>query len=155
MELFENTNSIPCDMVNKATFLSNYTTKFINDIIMTFVSSGLFKIHNNNLILNDNLPNNITTNMIELFFSNSDYAEVCKQQRTEEFAHSRVDITNTNINKILKITCMTKDDLFKKVKDNITVFELDQNIFDKSLDFLIKGEYIVLNNNDMYEKIFY
>ena len=50
---------------------------------------------------------------------------------------------------------MSKEDLFKKVKDSITVFELDQNIFEKSLDFLIKGEYIVLNKNDMYEKIFY
>jgi hypothetical protein len=157
MELFENTNSIPCNVVKKSSFLSNYTTKFVNDIIMTFTSSGLFKIHQNDMILNDNIKSSDVsrTNLIELFFSNSDYAEVWDQKREDEFAHSRVEITNTIINKILKITCMNKDDLFKKVKDSITIFELDHNIFDKSLEFLIKGEYIVLNKNDMYEKIFY
>jgi hypothetical protein len=157
MELFENTNSIPYETVKKASFLSNYTTKFGNDIIMAFIASGLFKIHQNNMILNEykELPHDIRTNMIELFFNNSDYAEVWEQKRIDEFAHSRVDITNTITNKILKIACMSKDDLFKKVKDSITIFELEQNIFDKSLDFLIKGEYIVLNKNDMYEKIFY
>lgn len=157
MELFENTNMLPCDMVKKASFLSNYTTKFVNDIISTFTTSGLFKIHQNNMILNESkqLPHDIRTNMIELFFNNSDYAEVWEQKRDDEFAHSRVDITNANVNKILKVTSMSKEDLFKKVKDSITIFELDQNIFEKSLDFLINGEYIVLNKNDMYEKIFY
>ena len=161
MEMFENNNTMKYDDILSASFFRNYSKKFVNDIIGSLLTSKLFKVSKKSdvmyMILNEDV-NNITEdrNLIQIFFNNSDYAEVWEQKRIEEFAFTRLESTNANINTILKVTGLNKEELFVQTKNRINIFELDMNQFEKSLEFLISKDYIKLNlNNNMYEKIFY
>jgi hypothetical protein len=161
MEMFENTDTIKYDDILLASFFRNYSKKFVNDIIGSLLASKLFKVSKKSdimyMTLNDNINNIMEDrNLIQIFFNNSDYAEVWEQKRIEEFAFTRLEITNANINTILKVSSLNKEELFVQTKNRINIFELDMNQFEKSLEFLISKDYIKLNlNNDMYEKIFY
>jgi competence protein ComGC len=54
----------------------------------------------------------------------------------------------------LKQKSKTPQELFDVVKQSIQVFELDQNTFDKSIEYMIKMDYIKLEDQK-YIKIFY
>jgi hypothetical protein len=153
VEMFEKENSLQLEIIKKASFFGNYSSKFVNDIIGSLVQSNLFKINNNNMIL-ATTSSSFKSNLIEIFFTTSDYAEVWEQKREEEFKHTRHEIVCANINNILKKNSLNKSDLFEKVKSNINIFELEHTIFNKSVEYLIDKDYIKLNN-DLYEKIFY
>ena len=77
-----------------------------------------------------------------------------EESRNMELAYSRDQITNYNITHLLKKKCLNKIELFENTKNNIKVFTLTEDIFTKSIDYLISRDFIRLNN-DMYEKIFY
>lgn len=153
LELFNDTNINTMDYVINSKFFSNYTIKFKNDIINSFVMSGLFKIRNMNIyLLTDKQYKN---DIIKIFFTISDYNIIWEQKREEEFIHSREEIIYSNINHILKITkIISKNELFKCVKDIITLFELESDIFDKSLSHMCKMDYIK-ETDGMYEKLYY
>ena len=51
LELFNDVNSVPVKDVLASQFLSNYISKFTNDIIGSLVSSGLFKMSNDSMSL--------------------------------------------------------------------------------------------------------
>ena len=51
LEMFNNENRLAMDVVLKAPFFSNYSSKFINDIVGSLVSGGLLKVHNDSLNL--------------------------------------------------------------------------------------------------------
>lgn len=152
LEMFNDVNKIPIKDIIVASFFSNYTTKFTNDIISSLVLSGLFKVIDNNIILTSN--DSFNTNLIEVFFSNSDYANIWEQQRKDELVMSREEIICANINHQIKIKPMTKDQLFKSLVQNINVFELDEPTFNKSFDYMCKSDYIKFNGNT-FEKIIY
>ena len=156
VEMFAKEDSINIDSIKKLSFLSNYTSKFVNDIIGSLVIGNMFKIQNIQDIphLTIMTHDTIAPNLIQVFFNTSDYAEVWEQKRQDELAHSRHDIVCSNINHILKITGLSKKVLFEQVKKNITIFELEDNVYEKALEYLILRDYIKLNN-DIYEKIFY
>jgi uncharacterized tellurite resistance protein B-like protein len=94
------------------------------------------------------------SDLIEIFFTHSDYAAIWEQNRNNELVHSRYDIVNSNINHFLKQKSKTPQELFDVVKQSIQVFELDQNTFDKSIEYMIKMDYIKLEDQK-YIKIFY
>jgi uncharacterized tellurite resistance protein B-like protein len=96
---------------------------------------------------------NFKNDLIEIFFTHSDYAAVWEQNRNDELVHTRQEITNTNINHILKQHTRSKQELYDLVKQSIKVFELDQATFDKSVDYMVSMDYIKFN--DHYVKILY
>ena len=98
---------------------------------------------------------NFKTNLIELFFTNSDYASVWEQQRREEIVHTREEVTNSVINSIIKNRTINCEELYKLVKEAIDVFELEQNIFTKSIDYMCKQDYIKLDEARNVIKLFY
>ena len=76
-------------------------------------------------------------------------------QRKEELAHTRQEIISTNINHYLKNKNMHKDELFSNVSNNIkNIFALDEGLFDKTIDHMIKMDYIKISEN-MLQKIYY
>jgi hypothetical protein len=152
LEMFNDVNKIPVKDIIVASFFSNYTSKFTNDIVSSLVLSGLFKVIDNNMILTSN--DSFNTNLIEVFFSNSDYVNIWEQQRKDEIVLSRNEIICANINHQLKIQPMTKDQLFKSLVQTINVFELDETTFNKSIDYMCKSDYIKINDT-IYEKIIY
>lgn len=158
VEMFEKENSMCVEIIKKAPFFANYTSKFVNDIISSLVLSNLFSISNMNLVLSTTTVVNPTSNLIDIFFTSSDYAEVWEQKRQSELAHNRHEIICSNVNHILKKKSLNKSDLFSEMKKCITIFVLEEIDFTKALDYLISNDYIILNkeNKNMeYEKIFY
>jgi hypothetical protein len=154
VELFEKENSHCIEVVKKAPFFANYSSKFVNDIIGSLVLSGLFSINNMNLVLTSQVDMINNLNLIEIFFTSSDYAEVWEQKRIDEFMHSRHDIICSNVNHILKKKALNKNDLFLETKNSISIFELEESDFEKSILYLISNDYII-KNTELYEKIFY
>ena len=151
LEKFDVNDIIDINDILNYEFFKNYDNKFKNDIIKTFLISRLLLLDNNRLKLNNN--NNFKTNLINIFFSINDYNDI-SEQREIEFVHSRIDITKTNINKIIKNNSLNKIDLFNKTKENINIFELDEDIFNNALDYMIKMDYIELID-DKYHKLLY
>jgi len=151
LEMFNDKNSLTLHEVTNATFFTNYTTKFRNDIIGSLVSGGLLRVYNDHLELMTN--KDFKNDLIEIFFTHSDYAAVWEQNRNDELAHTRQEITNTNINHLLKQHKRSKQELYDLVKQSIKVFELDQATFDKSVDYMVSMDYIKFD--DHYVKILY
>ena len=152
LEMFNESERLIISEVTKAEFFKNYTTKFVNDIIGSLVSSGLFQIQNENLVLTT--KDNFNTDLIGVFFNTTDYANIWEQKRNDELVMSREEIVYANINHEIKTRNMTKSQLFEIVKNAINVFELDKEIFNRSLNYMCKMEY-VKENNELYEKMFY
>jgi hypothetical protein len=152
VEMFNNTNRILIQDIIDSKVLINYTPKFRNDIIGSLVLSGLFSISNNYLVLS--MSGKFKEDLIQVFFNNSDYAIICEEKRNDYLVHTREEITKTNINKILKTNTLSFDELFNTTKNAINVFELDNNIFTKSIDNMINMDYIKLEN-DKYIRLFY
>ncbi len=152
LEMFNDKERIGVDTFSKESFFSNYTYKFANDIVGSLVSGGILKVHNDHIELVTN--GEIKNDMIEIFFTHSDYASVWEQNRNQELAHTRQEITSSNINHTLKQKSQTRQELYDIVKQSIKVFELDQNIFDKSIEHMISMDYIKLEDQN-YVKLFY
>mgnify|MGYP001492448489 CR=1 FL=1 len=155
LEMFNDVDRLGLGHVQSARFFSNYTEKFRSDIIGSLVASGLFKIQGDNLVLMSS--GNFKSNLIEVFLTNSDYGSVWEQQRKEEIIHTREEVTNTVINSILKDKdrAMDRAELFGLVKDTIGVFELDPDVFSKSIEYMCKHDYIKQNESGNYAKLFY
>jgi hypothetical protein len=152
LEMFDKTNNIKLSDIIKSEIFINYSNKFISDCINSLVAGGLLKQNNDMLTLMES--GIFKNNLIEIFFNISDYSNVWEEKRTIELMHNREDILKTNINSIIKKKSMNKNELFQKLKDNIKVFELDMVLFDKTLDSMIKMDYIKLKDG-MYIKLFY
>lgn len=152
LEMFNDTNRQEVQKIIKADFFANYAPKFVKDIITSLLSSNLFKLQDDYIILST--CGEFKTNLIDVFFNVSDYAGVWEQKRRDEIAHDRFEIVNANINHLIKRQNMTRDQLYDSVKDAIHVFELDESIFNKSIDYMCKMDYIKLSD-DKYEKLVY
>lgn len=152
LEMFNDTNRLEIIKVTKAGFFANYAPKFIKDVITSLLSSGLLKLQDDYIILSTN--GEFKSNLIEIFFNVSDYAGIWEQKRRDELAHDREEIVNTNINHFIKRQSMSRTELFDCVKKSIQVFELDERIFDKSIDYMCKMDYIKLSDGK-YQKLVY
>jgi len=155
LEMFNDVDCLELGQVQKARFFSNYTEKFRSDIIGSLVAAGLFKIKGDTLCLLS--TGTFKTNLIEVFLTNSDYGSVWEQQRKEEIVHTREEVTNSVINSILKDKnrAIGRDELFELVKSAIRVFELEANVFTRSIDYMCKQDYIKPDETGNYQKLFY
>ncbi len=157
MEMFSDTDRVQVSQIQSAKFFANYTEKFRSDIIGSLVASSLFKIQGDFLVLQSSIQSSEKTNLIEIFFTNSDYASIWDQQRREEIVHTREEITTTVINSTLKDRdrAMEFSELFDVVKNAIGVFELDNDIFTKSVEYMCKQDYIEKLESNKYKKLIY
>ena len=153
LELFCENNTINMEDIIKHPIFTNYTPKFIFDIIGSLVIGKL--LQNNSGILTLLLSEQYEQNLITLFFTNSDFSLVWEQRREEEIVHSREEILCTIINHIVKKYTLNKDELFNQCQKENKLFTICNDTFDKSLDKLISMDYIGLNNDTKYIKLFY
>ena len=153
LELFDFRDEININEIINSKLLSKYNTKFKMDIVNSLISGNILVIKNNILKLG---TDNINNNLIDVFLNISDYSIIAEQKRIDDFVHSRIDIVNVNINHILKREQLYKYQLFNKVKNIITLFELDDTIFNKSIDYLEKRDFIQIDHdNNMIQKLNY
>jgi len=150
VEMFTNIDEININEIIKSKILLNYSEKFKMDIINSIIISGLLIIKEDSILISKNL--NITNfDLIDVFMNTSEYPNIWEQMKETELVHSREEITNCVINHILKTTSKTKSELFEMTKKDILVFKLNEEIFEKSLKYLIEMDYIILNEKDLYE----
>jgi hypothetical protein len=151
LELFENTDLVKLEQIKESSFFNNYSIRFRDNIINSLIIGGLLILNDNHLKLSNR--DNIATNYIDIFINNSDKENVFIDTKAE-IAHNREDIIKSNINHYLKISAKNKLELYNLVSRNINLFELNEELFIKSINSLIKFDYIKYENN-LYTKLVY
>lgn len=149
LEIIEKDPTITVEKIIQLKLLSNYTKEYINKLLSSLIISGIVKNRNNKLSLMNDTTDITDTNLIDLFFNNIDYKPVQK-----EFAHTKKDIINATINHYLKMNPLSKSELYDKIKDDISLFIVEKEDYEKSLEYMIKMDYIKLNNG-LYEKLLF
>ena len=136
----------------KSKILINYSKKFKTDIINSIIYSGLFVINDQTIYLSKS--KSIKNDLIEIFLNTSEYPSIWEKQKEIELSYSRNEIINTVINHTVKTCSKSKLDLYPIIQKEITLFKLNEEMFDKSLKYLIDMDYIILNEKNEYEKLF-
>ena len=153
LEQFENKDLVKLDEIKALSFFNNYSIKFRDSIINSLIIGGILILNNNQLQLSHSID--ITSNYVEVFINNSDYNKTSIFIDTKaEIAHNREDIVKSVINHYLKINAKNRSELYDLVSKNIKLFEIDDELFAKSIDSLIKFDYIKYEN-DLYTKLVY
>jgi len=147
-----NDNKLSYDDIYNNNIFKNYNKYNKKNIIDSMLLSGILIKETNIIKLSDNKINN--TNLIEIFTNLSNNINLFEEKNLIKLCHNRNTIICTNINSILKINNYTYLELYDKIKNNINIFELTFELFDKSLKYMIDNDYII-NNNNIYEKIYY
>ena len=90
-------------------------------------------MNKNIFYLNDNMP--LSVNLIEIYHDISNSDIIIKQQITNELAHERCEIIMCNINSIIKKNNnnINTDNCYIKCKENITLFEIDRNMYEDAI----------------------
>jgi hypothetical protein len=148
LELFNTHNSLLIKDILSNKLLVNYNSDYLNKIILSLVISGLLINNNNNLTLSLTVNN---TDLIMLYYNctNINITEI-----NINITHSRKDIICTWINHLLKKGDKNFDALFTIISNEIKLFSLDKITLQKSIEYMIKQDYIK-ESNDYYTKIFY
>ena len=152
VELLTNTDEILINEIMKSKILINYSKKFKTDIINSIIYSGLFVINDQTIYLSKS--KSIKNDLIEIFLNTSEYPSIWEKQKEIELSYSRNEIINTVINHTVKTCSKSKLDLYPIIQKEITLFKLNEEMFDKSLKYLIDMDYIILNEKNEYEKLF-
>jgi hypothetical protein len=132
--------------------MSNYTDEFIFKLFDSlFISKVLIKKDNDIILNKEFLSQNNQINIIDILYSIGSTKIEIKKQIDAVLAHERDDIIKTNISHFLKIKDYNIDELFKEIYNNINVFELTLEMFNKALDSMIKNDYItyIMSNNEL------
>jgi hypothetical protein len=147
LELFNDIDLISINDIKSKSFFENYSDKFKNDIINSLINSNILK--NNKNICSLNNSSNISTDLIGQFMNSN----IFTKPDTVQLAHNSEDIIRCLIKKFVKVQSYIKNDLYNLIKENtIKYFELNGELFNKSLDIMIKLDYVKINN-DLIEYI--
>jgi hypothetical protein len=133
-------------------FLKEYSQKYKDDLIQSLII-GKILIKNNNILVLSN-KNNISTNLINVFFNNSSFLEDEETDRLENLALSRNDIISCVVNHIIKKESQSLDELLFNVNTEIKLFTVSESMLNLVLEKMIKMDYISFDNNK-YNKLFY
>jgi len=151
LELYNNIDTLDITHIKLAPFFMNYSDKFRNDTIHSLILGGLLKINGCKIILATS--GQFKQNLIELFFTNSDYAMIWQENKIQELAYSREEIIMANINHIIKIHTVSKGDLYDEIKKSIILFEVTTDMFNKSIQYMILHRYIKIDSDNIIKVI--
>lgn len=153
LEQFDEITEHPLEYIYNLNILYNYSLTIKENIINTLVLSKLLLLNNNKLILSQDETVKYNTDIISLYLQfNND--KILEQNIDNDIICNRIEIINANINSILKLKTLTKEELYICLQDKIKLFTITSEIYDKSLEFMLTHEYIKLEHNN-YFKIIY
>jgi hypothetical protein len=156
LELYNIKNTFTFDEIINQSFFINYSNKFKENIINSLLNSNILINNNNKIYLNEN--NNISTNLIDIYINNINNVDnIDKQQFNHiinDLSYDREYIVKTNINHNLKLKSMDKDLLFNKLKNTISVFKLTEEIYNNTINKMIKYDYIMMENNILTKNLY-
>ena len=149
LELFDNNIQNNYDDIINNFIFTNYSKKFKDDILSSLIISKL--LINNNKILSITTNDDFETDLINIFFTTSDYAIIWEEKRQLEFISEKEDIIKTNINELVKQLKLNKIELFNKLKDKIKLFDINMEQYEKCLNYMIKFNYINIVDDIIYK----
>jgi hypothetical protein len=152
LELFNNNTKLSENEIINQDFLKNYSNKVKLDLINSLIFGKILDKINNYLFLTSS--NNISANFIEIYIKLNNNIESNFIDSSIEIAHNREDIIKCQINHFIKTEPKNKIELFNLISNNINQFKLNQSLYDKVIDIMIKNDYITINN-DHIVKILY
>ncbi len=128
--------------------LNNYDDIFISKIIKSL--DCILEKDGDNIFMKQFTFKYI--NLIDIFHNLNNTNIIIKKNILLELAHSRMDIINSVINHFIKHQEYHIDELYIKVKEHITIFELDKIIYMDSIKNMISKEYIEYNYHNKHIK---
>ena len=111
-------------------------------------------IHNNGLY---SLNKDFVKKDLDLRKSYFNISQVLKESIIKDdikLCNDRIDIVKSVINSLLKIKGYYRDNLYDLTVKSIKLFDLDNDLFDKSIEYLKTRDYIT-ENSGFFEKINY
>jgi hypothetical protein len=146
-------------LFDKIKSIVSYSDKFVRDVIDSLINDNILIDDDDNIIMNVNYEGLTEVNLIRTFYNISDIETKWEEKRKIELAHSRLDILSTVINSILKHTgnssgAMFKDEIISSL-ETFDLFPITSKLVDKTLESMIKRDYIFFDNKTGYEKIYY
>ena len=157
MFLFEIINKHTDKQVIKANFLMHYKmdTVMFNNVIASFLGSKIIKIlptASEHLQFKINVDYEGSDNVDLIYYYNK-YANtevIIDKKIQNELVHKKETIISSVVNHFLKLEdSKTKIDLkilFEKSKDNIKLFELDDKLFNTTINMMIQKDLISVDN---------
>jgi hypothetical protein len=131
--------------------LTNYSDKFINDILNSLFIGGVLKKVDDMVRLRTDIPPYL--NLIDVYHYN--IKDTIKEKILCELANDRCDIIMSNINHLLKLKeYINMNNLKYNTSKSIKLFEVTDDLFTKAIDKLIKGDYIKIIDQNV-SKIMY
>lgn len=128
--------------------LVGYTDEFIKNIINQLIGTVL--VYSNTLLtINKNMPSKL--NLLESMYS---YEIESIKKIYIELAHERTDIVQSYISSYLKQSPSNIDTLYSYCKTNIKVFDMTKELFDESIQYMLKHYYISIDETNV-NKIHY
>lgn len=134
----------------------NYKISFLENIMESLINSNLLINNNDSLIINFEYNSKKKLDLIDFFNnSNLDMKKKVIEKEIIKLAHDRIDIIATNINSLIKLNGdYTKKSLFDLLKTKINVFELDETIYDNTINYMIKNDYIKIIDEKVQKLIY-
>jgi hypothetical protein len=151
LELFNIKESINISEIKSSNIFKNYQFDYLLNVIKSLEISGIIKNIEDTLYLSDTVYN---TDLIAIYYNCLNQEIIINDSCENEIAHTRNDIICSLINSSLKKSNKNISELFNEIAQNIKLFPIDIKLIEKSLEHMIKNDYIKENNN-IYEKLYY
>jgi hypothetical protein len=152
LEVIETNVQITTEQLKNTYLFQNYQNEYLDNIIKSLEICGILKNINNTLQLSDTI---FETNLIQAYYNCvNNLIRTDTTNIQNELAHSRREIICTLINHLVKKGDKNFNDLFKLISSDIKLFQLDENLLNNALEYMINQDYISKINDD-YKKIYY
>lgn len=141
------------DEILDLTFVNSYPINEIDSMLIIFQKSKLI-IFEKDIYSINNYYDHGDLDLRSQYFNVSNIIKESIKREEEKICNDRVDITKCVINSILKHTDIAINNLFELCKNKIKVFELEEEVYDKAVNYMIEKDYIKVNGT-LYDKLLY
>ena len=167
LELIEKNKILVKDqLIKKIKSFSSYSDNFLNQLISSLIDTEIIlidKVGKGLITINYDYNKLDEINVSEYFFKNSYLENKWDKKRQETLAFNRENVLCSLINSFIKNNeketgnkYVSREEIFKNISKDFTIFEIDQEIYKKVLDYLVDKDYIAFNNeSDSYCKLYY
>lgn len=142
LELFDISDNIHIDDIININILKTYSIKTRMNLIQSLVNSKLLKMKNDILLLNSTTK--FDTDLILCYHSITNSSTTFN--KLENLQHTRQEIIIANINSQVKLKSLNSQELFRKVKQHIKMFQLEEELFNKTIDIMVDKSYIEIKD---------
>lgn len=151
LEAFNDEIEHTLDYIYNLNILKNYSIKIKENLINTLILSKLLLLNNNKLLLSSDSSIKYDNNLILLYLNNNEKLVLPEIEDEESLTLSRMEIINVNINSLLKIKSLSKEELFINLQNKIKLFNITKELYNKSLEYMEKNEYINIIDNNCFK----